>query len=234
MPIIASNEGGTPRKPIPEGVYIATCISIIDLGDQYNEEFKKTQRKVMVMWELHDDDLMIEIEGEMKPRYTSREYTLSLNEKSTLYKDLIAWRGKSFTPEELKAFDLKNILGVACQLQITHIAKGEKTYANISSLMKIPKGMQAPKPISELTYFDIDTSGKTEEDKRTAMAGALKTLNEDLPKLPEWIQTKIRDSETAKNLWDGINGIADNAASAGVEAKDGDFEEITGSDDLPF
>lgn len=231
MAIIASAESTVHHEPIPEGQYPATCISLIDLGMQYNEAYDKTQRKIMIMWELHDPNLEIEIDGEKKPRYISQEYTLSLNEKSRLFKDLNAWRGRNFTEDELKAFDVKTILGAPCLMQIIHTKKGDKTYANISSLMRLPKGMLPQTPKSPIIYFDIDTS--TDE----ARANAIRAIKEDLPKLPEWIQKKIQDSETVKGLFDGMDDIADNAEAAGIpthDADNGDFVEISPDSDLPF
>lgn len=235
MSIIASAETTIHHEPIPEGQYSATCISLIDLGMQFNETYQKTQRKVMIMWELHDEDLEIEIDGEKKPRYISQEYTLSLNDKSRLFKDLNAWRGRNFTEDELKAFDVKTILGVPCLMQIIHTKKGDKTYANISSLMKLPKGMPKQTPKSPIIYFDIDTS--TDE----ARANAIRTIKEDLPKLPDWIQKKIQESETVRGLFDGMSEIEQAAANGGIPVHEGvstgdngDFVEIGSDDDLPF
>lgn len=220
MSIIASAEPTSHREPVPEGQYTATCVAIIDLGMQYNETYQKSNRKVLLMWELHDESLDIEIDGEKKPRLMSKQYTLSLNEKSRLYQDLNAWRGRNFTEEELKAFDLKNVLGVPCLMQIIHTKKGDKTYSDISSLMRIPKGMNAPNPRMPLVYFDIDTS--TPE----ARIHALKSIKEDLPKLPEWVQKRIQESETAREL---LEPPIDQAPSGS-----GDFVEVDGEGDLPF
>ena len=55
-----------------------------------------------------------------KPFSIGKEYTLSLSSKSNLYKDLVSWRGKPFTEEELEGFDLSKLLGKPCQIQIIH------------------------------------------------------------------------------------------------------------------
>lgn len=182
MPIIASAKSGGSFEPVSEGVHIANCISIIDLGDQYSEKYDKTQRKVLLTWEVTDET--IEIDGEEKPRVISNEYTLSLSEKANLRTHLEAWRGKNFTQEELDGFDLQNVLGKPCQLSIVHNERNGNVYANIKSIMSIPKGMPTPPVVSELTYFALDD------------AASLSLID----KLPQWIQDKIKKSTTYETL----------------------------------
>ena len=182
MPIIASAKSGGSFEPVSEGVHIANCISIIDLGDQYSEKYDKTQRKVLLTWEVTDET--IEIDGEEKPRVISYEYTLSLSEKANLRTHLEAWRGKNFTQEELDGFDLQNVLGKPCQLSIVHNERNGNVYANIKSIMSIPKGMPTPPVVSELTYFALDD------------AASLSLID----KLPQWIQDKIKKSTTYGTL----------------------------------
>lgn len=182
MPIIASARSGGNFQPVSEGVHVATCISIVDLGDQYSELYDKTQRKVMLTWEVADD--VVEVDGLEKPRVISKEYTLSLSEKASLRAHLEAWRGKAFKLDELEGFDLRNVLGKSCQMQIVHIEKNGSTYANIKSIMALPKGMAAVPAAGNLTYFALDDPGCLEV----------------LDKLPKWIQDKIIKSSTYKAL----------------------------------
>ena len=58
--------------PIPEGAYTAICYTIADLGEQYNDKFKKTANKVMFIWEIVDDDLRIEIDGRTGAQFDCR------------------------------------------------------------------------------------------------------------------------------------------------------------------
>jgi hypothetical protein len=39
----------------------------------------------------------------------------------------VAWRGREFTPEELKGFHLKNILGAWCMISVVHNENDGKT-----------------------------------------------------------------------------------------------------------
>ena len=177
MSLTVNGESAPSIAPVEEGTHLGVCSMLIDLGMQYSEVYKKSQRKVLIGWELPDET--IEINGEMKPRVLSKRYTANLSEKSNLRKDLASWRGRDFTPEELKAFDLKNIVGASCLLTIIHSKNGEKTYANIQSVVKLPKGM-AKQALSEPpVVFDLDTDPL-----------------ERVEDMPAWIAELIKKSET--------------------------------------
>ena len=108
---------GKERDLIEEGIFDGVCSKIIDLGTQYSEIFKNSAHKIRIFWEIVGET--IEINGEQMPRLVSKEFTLSLNEKSKLRQALQSWRGKAFTAEELQGFDLKKVLGVG--LSLIHI-----------------------------------------------------------------------------------------------------------------
>jgi hypothetical protein len=116
MALNASAKGGSSMEPIEPGLYKATCYQVLDLGT--HPGFKgKLQHKIMITWEI--PELRIDVPedsdsphaGKDMPRVVGKEYTLSLSDRATLYKDLTSWRGKPFTDEELQAFDLFNVLG---------------------------------------------------------------------------------------------------------------------------
>lgn len=121
-------EKTTNYEPIEEGTYPAVCVGLYDIGYQYSEKYDKSQRKVIIAWEIMDDDIGDETEGETKHRTISATYTFSFDPKATLRKVLKRWRGREFTEEELDGFDLKNVLGVSCQVQILHSKKEGNTY----------------------------------------------------------------------------------------------------------
>ena len=103
LTVSAKTSGG--MEPIPGGTYLAVCNTLIDLGDQYNEQYGKTQRKVLIGWELPDETY--EKDGETRCRQISSRYTASLDNRGKLKPDLESWRGRVFTQEELAGFDLK-------------------------------------------------------------------------------------------------------------------------------
>lgn len=126
--------------PIDEGTHPAICYGLIDLGEQYNEYYQKWKKKVLVLWEIPGEKFDFGCEKSMN-RTISKTYTLSLNEKSDLRRDLAAWRGRDFTVAELKNFDLRNILGVPCLLSVIHREYGDRIFADVGSVMKLPKGI---------------------------------------------------------------------------------------------
>jgi hypothetical protein len=80
------------------------------------------------------------------PFLVRRRYTCSLHEKATLRRDLESWRGRAFTDKELEAFDLESLLSVGCLINVIHESRNGSTYANVASVMRLPKGMTAPTP----------------------------------------------------------------------------------------
>ena len=67
--------------PIDPGVYIAVCVGVVDLGEQYSEKFKNYANKLMFIWELPGE--LIEVEGEQKPRQLSKEFAFSVSKRET-------------------------------------------------------------------------------------------------------------------------------------------------------
>lgn len=148
--IVAENGGGF--TPIDEGTYTGICVRVIDQGTQPSGQFAP-RRKVLLSWEI--PEIERETENGPMPALVSSSYTASLSEKSKLRPLLETWRGRKFTPEELRGFDLKNVLGAACLLNVVHSADGQ--YANVAGAMALPKGM--PRPTSnkhQLINFDLD------------------------------------------------------------------------------
>lgn len=148
-----------PRSPIPAGMQIARAYAAVDLGTHHDDKFEKDRREIIVVFEVPKHRITIERDGEEPkdlPRAISNRYTLSLNEKSNLRKHLESWRGRSFTADELKGFDLRNILGKPCLLNIVHNTKDGNTYANISSITPLMDGMDAPAQENPTTYFTFD------------------------------------------------------------------------------
>ena len=110
---------------------------------------RKTARKVLLGFEVLDDETRRD-DGE--PFVLSQRYTLSLHEKAALRKDLASWRGRDFTAEELRGFDLKNVLNAPAFISVVEVTKDGKVFSNIASIMKVPKGMSAS-PATEPTMM---------------------------------------------------------------------------------
>lgn len=190
MAIIVSNNKGSGFSPIEEGTYFAVCYGLIDVGDVYSENFDKCTPKFSILWELIGTE-PLHIDGKDVNRTVSKSYTKSLNPKSNLRKDLRAWRGREFTDEELKRFDMVNILGAPCQIQIVNAASNGKTYSNIAAIMNLPKGTPKPTPTLERINWDF-------EDNEIG--------DEAWSKIPPWLQGIIKGNETYKFIVENDTG----------------------------
>ena len=153
LTVNAGNGGGGDFEQCPAGSFAARCYQIIDLGHQ-TFEWKgeaKVAPKVRITWELN------EMMQDGRPFSISKEYTASIGDKANLRKDLEAWRGRPFSSEELRNFSLENVLGAPCLLGVVHKPSkdGSKVYANVGSVMALPKGMAAPELVNPAVKFDI-------------------------------------------------------------------------------
>lgn len=160
MAINATNNGKA-RELIPAGNYIARCYQMIEIGTITETVMGKnvTHPKVRIGWELPLEMRVFNAEIGEQPMVISQEYTLSLNEKSSLRKMLASWRGKDFTEDEAKSFDITKLLGVACMLNIIHKPKKidpTSFYQTISSISALPKGMSAPPQINKTFILSYD------------------------------------------------------------------------------
>lgn len=163
MAIIASNTGGASYEPIASGSYPARCYSIIHIGTIEETILGTTKKlnKVRITWEMPTEMKVFKEENGEQPQVLSKEFTLSLHEKATLRNFLKNWRGKDFTDEEAKAFDIEKLVGAPCMINITHKKSkdGNKTYAEIGSISPMPKGMicdQQINPSFIFTYENFD------------------------------------------------------------------------------
>lgn len=180
MEFIAKSEGNSNIPKLENGVYTAISSMLIDIGFQKSVLDTNIRRKFIMVWTIIGE--FVEVNKEKLPRVMSKEYTLSLNEKSNLRKDLQAWRGQAFTEEELQGFDLLTVMNKPCQLQIINEEKNGKTYNNISAIMAMPKGMTV-EPLKETTVF---------------LTNNLETW-ENWSKIPKWIKDKIKKAEGFEN-----------------------------------
>jgi hypothetical protein len=223
MSLKVNKGNGGDFEQVPEGQYVARCYSIIDIGTQQINFQGETKypRQVVITWELLDDEVKMK---DGRPFVISKTYTASLHEKSRLYADLNAWRGKKFTEEELEDFDLTNVLGAYAQLQVVHEeSKNGKTYANVNALMAY-KGAK-PTPVNSNVSFDID------EPDAEVYNGLRDYLKLKIQAAPEWKAPK--GAVEAKQA-DGTAVAPSLPKSDDVVIKDLDASDEINLDDIPF
>lgn len=193
MSLIAKESGGSSIPPLEPDVYEAICTSLIDLGTQV-DEFKgevKSRQKVFVTWAVADET--VEIDGEAKPRVISREYAVSLHERARLRADLEAWRGKAFTPEELRGFDLRSVLGKPCRIT-TGLTEGGNN--KVLNLMKTKNPCSVPEPLEPFAFtLDEYEGGELPEQ----IPGFIADKIRESPEYQRKNEPKMREVNVAVN-----------------------------------
>ncbi len=159
-PIMVSQGESRQFTPAPAGLHQAVCVDVIDMGILEVTYMNKTKKqpKVRVAWQI--DEQM----EDGKPFLVQKRYTASLYEKATLRKELESWRGRPFTTEELDAFDLEKLIGANCQLNIQHVTKEGKLYANVVSI--VPLGKNMPKMVAK-DYVRVQDRPESEREPET-------------------------------------------------------------------
>lgn len=119
--------------PAPEGQHQVVCVDVVE---QYGVE-TQWGNKNMVRLVFQTRDLMPDTG---KPYLISTRMTATLNEKGRLRPFLESWRGKKFSADELRGFDVEKLLGANAVVQIVHNESGGKVFANIQAVMRVPNG----------------------------------------------------------------------------------------------
>jgi hypothetical protein len=129
-----------------------------------------------------------------------------MHEKASLRKWLESWRGKAFTEDESKQFDVAKLVGAPCLLNVIHKEKkdGNKR-ADIASVSTMPKGMTCPDVINPTVIFSVTDFNQAIFDT-----------------FPDFIKDKIKSSREYKSMQQP--NVVEIAAAPAEEA----------SDDLPF
>jgi len=218
MALIAKESGGGGGEftPVPQGMHLARCYRVIDLGTQRSEYLGtvKHLRKVMLQFEVHGEDEngdpIVTSKGE--PMSISKNFTLSLEEKATLRKDLQTWRGREFTDIEKKGFEVKNVLGAWAMISVIKaMGNNGKEYTNIAAIMSLPPAIKKaglPNGHNELKVFEIDNPDMALFD---SFGNGLK---EKIQRSPEWLRRG-----------DSVAPTPSKAPSSGFDDMD---------DDIPF
>ncbi len=175
---ISEGSSGT-YVPCPPGSYPARLCALIDLGTQSTvwEGEQKTAHKVLLKFEITDQEAR---QDDGSAHTISRRFTASLHVKSALRKLLEAWRGKPFTADELRQFDLKVLVGMPCMVSVIHEAKGDKLFANLASVMKLPRGFAPGIESEPLVHFDLSAPDWT------VFASLSSKLQEQISASPEF------------------------------------------------
>jgi len=127
-----------------------------------------------------------------------KNYTFSWAEKANLRADLQSWRGKPFTQEEMRRFDLKNVLGAWCMLNVIEKAGADtKMYVNVAGVSPVPaviKNAGLPAAINTNEMFTLA------EPDMVMFQSFSDNLKKKIMSSPEWekLQGKATPQTTSK------------------------------------
>jgi len=213
MGIYATKTAGEFKRVNP-GTYVARCYSMIEIGTIETEYLgeKKKRHEVMLTWELPTEQEVFHEEKGEEPFVVSKTYGLSMHEKSTLRRDLESWRGLGFTEQEAAKFDITKLMGVPCMISIIHRpgkVDPTKTYVEISTISKMPKGLQCPTQINPSRILSFENWNQELYDS-----------------LSDFLKEKIASSDEYKAMNAG--------SSEPQEVKSSNNSAEINPDDLPF
>lgn len=148
------------RTLAPAGTHLARCISLIHVGTVKTEWAgeEKWLDKVRLGFELSSELHVFKEGEEARPFVVSKEYTLSLGDKSNLYPIVKGIVGD--IPEDVRnSFNVEDLVGKACLLTISHVDSKYGTVASIDTTAPLMKGMTEVSQVNEskiLTYEKWD------------------------------------------------------------------------------
>lgn len=155
MAVRTASSGGDFEMP-PEGMVLARCFKLVDLGTHFNPMFAKETHKAGLYFEL-PTTLMKEGDRAGKPFIIKQDFTLSHHKKANLRIALEGWYGKRFDTKELDkagGFDLEKVVGRPALVNIVHSEDGK--YANIATINPLPKGMECPPQVYPSFVFSLE------------------------------------------------------------------------------
>lgn len=168
---------------VEDGAYSARIVQLVDFGKQIETDWQTGEPKVYEdsgepivkhkLWINYEFPTeTIEINGEVKPRWYGKEYTLSDHEKSSLYALV-----KAADPKGDATNDGTNLQGLLGLPVMVTIGSTRSNKAKVASVSAIPKGMVVDALSNPESSFDLD-SGDLEMFKA----------------LPQWMQDRITSS----------------------------------------
>ena len=122
-----------------------------------------------------------------------KNYTLSWSEKANLRLDLQSWRGKPFTQEEMRRFDLKNVLGAWCMLNVIEkLGQNGSIYSNVDGVTPVPSMIKQnglPQAVNKNELFNLS------DPDMQMFNGFSEHLKNKITSSPEWQKLQNKKSE---------------------------------------
>jgi len=231
MGLTISSSGTGDRETLPVGQYSAVCYKIVDVGtrmETFQQDDPKKRTSVCIYWEVLNPKM-----ADGRPFSIMKQYTSSLNENATLHKDLKSWRGKSFTEEELRGFEIQNILSVSAQLEVAHTEGGN---AKVVSVFKPDGGAKKTPTVNAAQVFDLEVYCREFNGKSDAKSKEMCDVFADLPSFMQEMVNESFEMKAAESSMaspSGVDGLAAIAKKTSVD-KESSEPVVEFDDDIPF
>jgi hypothetical protein len=171
------------RQLITAGQHMARIVQVIDMGLQKQPDWQGQAKPPAYMMHITFEfpNERIDIQGESKPMWKSRDLKLSNHEMSICYK----WYKKLDPNNEFKG-DWSKLINKECAILVIHEeGKGKnagKTYDKIADVMPLMAGMTVPPLENDPHLFEL-TSPNLEVFEAQ----------------PDWLQNKIKENLEYEN-----------------------------------
>jgi hypothetical protein len=180
--ITATTKDTGDFKVLPAGTHVARLYSIVHIGvldEEYMGEPKQTD-KIRLGFEVDEEKIG---EGDnAKPMSVFDEFTLSMHEKANLRKFVEGIIGTQLRDDEAAAFDLEDLLGRTCMINVQHkVSRKGTTWPKIISVSPLPKSVTPPPATNDKFVFDVDSFDQSKFDT-----------------LPSFVQNKVKSSYNYK------------------------------------
>ncbi|MBY0527337.1 MAG: hypothetical protein K2R98_28330 [Gemmataceae bacterium] len=208
----ASNKGGTFDQ-CPAGNWPGMLLCLIDLGthwDKYRDQKEKKVRKLYLVFEVE-----AEVEGKGDQRFwLGKDFNVGLDDKgalligakSNLRQLLEGWRGKPYADGE--EIDIQAVHKQPCLVNVIHEQAGERSYARVKSVAKVPKGMTLIKPTKSAILYaantDAEAPGHGDDEKSEWLPRIYgEKVEEVLERCLEWNGTGRKESKAGEGQESG-------------------------------
>lgn len=163
--------GGSNFNPISDGAYTLQIVDVTMVSG-FNK-FKGVDEDKLNYQFAVLDDVKQEDGSSSRNRYLWKRCSLSMNEKSWLYKLSKAVSGRDLTKEEMEAFDAESLIGKQVKALVSQSPSSDGTtiYNNIMTFSKVDKQLDPvefeAKPqsveVSTKSVADVDPDKLIEE-----------------------------------------------------------------------